>query len=103
MLKAVPLLTGIVATATIIQPSVAMNTPNLSSSLASKQPSSDLYAQIILNIGHSPSWRERRWERERERERELARERHERWEREHRREREHRWDRDRERYEHRYY
>ncbi len=89
-MKVIPLLMGIVTTATIVQPSVAMNPANSSSSPASKQPSSNLYAQIILNIGNSPSWRERERERERH-------ERHERWERHQRREPE------RERYEHGYY
>ena len=78
-MKVIPLLMGIVTTATIVQPSVAMNPANSSSSPASKQPSSNLYAQIILNIGHSPSWRERERERERERDRERNRGR-EQWE-----------------------
>ena len=70
MLKVIPLLIGIVTTTTIVQPSMAMNTAISSSNAASKEPSSNLHAQIILNIGHSPSWREREREREREHERE---------------------------------
>ncbi len=87
MLKVIPLLMTIVTTITIVQPSRAMNTANSDPSPASKQVSSNLHAQLILNFGNSRSRRERERERERRRERERyrhERRRHERYEDRHR-------------------
>ncbi|MBO3458294.1 hypothetical protein G7B40_004930 [Aetokthonos hydrillicola Thurmond2011] len=96
MLKVVPLLMSIVATAAIAQPSVAMNPANFSPSPASEQLSSDLHAQLILNIGNSRSRRER--DRQRARRRYQRYRRHQRFERQERRDR----LRQRQRYDRRY-
>lgn len=81
MLKVIPLLMGIVTTITIVQPSRAMSTANFSPNPVSKQASSNLHAQLILNLGNSRSRRQREWRRERERERyRQERRRHERYE-----------------------
>jgi hypothetical protein len=84
MLKLMPIIMGILTTATIAQPSLAMNPINNSANPIVDRPSEDLQAQLVINVGGFQSRRDlerRRYlERERERERQIERQR---WEAKH--------------------
>lgn len=79
MLKLKTVVMSMVTAAAIAQPSLAMNIPSDSLHPVVAQPTSDLHAQIILNIARPPSRLEieRRHELEHERERQIERERRE--------------------------
>jgi hypothetical protein len=82
MLKLMPIIMGILTTATIAQPSLAMNPINNSANPIVDRPSEDLQAQLVINVGGFQSRRdlERRRYLERERERQIERQR---WEAKH--------------------
>ena len=84
MLKLMPIIMGILATATLAQPSLAMNPVNNSANPIVDRPSGDLQAQLVINVGGFQPRRniERRryLEREREHEQQIERQR---WEAKH--------------------
>jgi hypothetical protein len=99
MLKFTSIALGLLATAAIAQPSLAVNAANPSTNSALARPDEHLHAQLIIRVGDD-RYRRDRYYWERERQERLARQR---WEaRQYRR-----WHRDRDyyrdRYDYRYY
>ncbi len=90
MLKFTSIALGLLTTAAIAQPSLAVNAANISTNSAVARPSENLHAQLIIRLGDD-RYRRNRYYWERERQKRLARER---WETSQDR----RWSRDRDYY-----